>query len=141
MTSLVFKLPLAFLFFVTILMVSCNSSGGANSSAASLSVETSLEGEKFPDGGGFKGRYNDRVFYIEVIESAVSGFVRYKNSGKENRLIGKKSSPFDFQCEELNAEDVPVAQIRGKINNKEIGADLEYSIKNSSESFRLKADK
>jgi hypothetical protein len=118
---------------------SCNSKPG--SSSVGELAETSIDGEKFPDGGGFKGRFNDRVFYLEVKEAGVSGFVRYKKSGEEHRISGRKTSPFDFECEEFSSEDVPVAKIRGKVNNKELGADMEYSIKNSSESFRFQVDK
>ena len=128
-----------FVYLLLFIMTACNTKPG--SSAVGQLTETSIEGEKFPNGGGFKGRYNDRVFYIEVKEAGVNGFVRYKSSGKEHKISGKKTSPFDFQCEELSADDLPVAKIRGKINNKELGADMEYSIKNSSESFRFEVDR
>lgn len=128
-----------FVYLLLFLMTACNTKPGI--SAVGELAETSIEGEKFPNGGGFKGRYNDRVFYIEVKEAGINGFVRYKSSGKEHKISGKKTSPFDFQCEELSADDLPVAKIRGKINNKELGADMEYSIKNSSESFRFQVDR
>jgi len=137
------KIKLSFNFFALLLLslvaVSCNTTPG--SSSVSALAETSIEGEKFPDGGGFKGRHNDRVFYIEVKEAGVEGFVRYKSTGKEHKIFGKKTSPFDFQCEELDADELPLAKIRGKINNQEMGADMEYSIKNSAESFRFQVDK
>ena len=125
------------LFFFT--LVSCDTVPGSGS--LSGLAETSIDGEKFPDGGGFKGRHNDRVFYIEVKEAGVSGFVRYKSSGKEHKISGKKTSPFDFQCEEFGSDDLPIAKLRGKINNKDLGADMEYSIKNSAESFRFQVDR
>jgi len=138
----IMKAKSIFNYLILIILYSataCNTKPG--SSAVGEMAETSIEGEKFPNGGGFKGRFNDRVFYIEVNETAVSGFVRYKSSGKEHKVSGKKTSPFDFQCEELGTDDLPVAKIRGKINNKELGADMEYSISNSSESFRFQVDR
>jgi hypothetical protein len=134
-----FSLHFTVLILLFFLISSCNTKPG--SSAVGDLAETSIDGEKFPDGGGFKGRFNDRVFYIEVKEAGVEGFVRYKSSGKEHKISGKKTSPFDFQCEEFSTDELPIAKIRGKINNKELGADMEYSIKNSSESFRFQVDR
>jgi len=133
------KTILHFIIFTLLFSaISCNTK--PNSAAIGDLAETSIDGEKFPV-GGFKGRYNDRIFYVEVKEDAVEGFVRYKSTGKEHKISGKKTSPFDFQCEELDEGDVAIAKIRGKINNKELGADMEYSINNSSESFRFQVDR
>lgn len=138
---------LSSMFWLTVLVVACNTrpadseKNQENFDKKSESAETKIEGEKFPDGGGFKGRHNDRVFYVEVKESGVTGFVRYKDSNKENKVEGAKSTPYDFECEELNEDDEVIAKIRGKLSNDELSAESEYTEENSSKTFRFQLER
>ena len=134
-------------FWLSILVIACNTTPGEEKKpdeakgVKEIKAETSLEGETFPETGGFKGRTNNQVFYVDAKDSGVSGFVRYKDSKKENKLVGKKMSPFDFECEELDENDELVSKLRGKVDNDELGAEIEYNEANSSNTFRFKVKK
>lgn len=102
----------------------------------------SLEGEEFPDRPGFKGRYNDYVFFIEMLDNQeVKGFVRHKGQNIENELSGTMSSPFAFEAEELgedaDGDELVWAKVRGKISEDPNQLELDYNDSQSASSFRL----
>lgn len=102
----------------------------------------SLEGEEFPDRPGFKGRHNDYVFFIEMLDNQeVKGFVRHKDQSIENELSGKMSSPFAFEAEELgedpDGDELVWAKVRGKISDDPNKIELDYNDSQSASSFRL----
>lgn len=138
-------------FWLMILVIACNTTPADNAAgkensdkkengeaaAKETAKESSLEGESFPETGGFKGRNANHVFYIEVSEAGVTGFVRYKDSKKEHKIVGKKTSPFDFEAEEMNEDGEKVAKLRGKMGDDETSAALDYTEANSGNSFRV----
>lgn len=104
-------------------------------------VNTDISAEPFPEGAGFKGRYNDYVFYIEVSDTDVKGFVRHKNDDSENEVFGKMASPFDFNAEELtedeDGEELTLAKLRGKKGDDDNSFELDYSDANGPSTFKV----
>ena len=139
---------LSMFFLCAMLTIACNTTSGTNEDSPSnfskkeqSEVQNSIDGESFPETGGLKARYNNRVFYIDVKDSGVKGFVRYKDSGKAFELEGKKTSPFDFECSEYNDDGEEIAKLRGKLSSNELKAEIEYSETSNANSLRFQAER
>lgn len=138
-------------FWLLLLVIACNTTPTNNTTdkeeetvdaaQEKTDVNTDISGETFPEGAGFKGRYNDYVFYIEVSDTDVKGFVRHKNDDSENEVFGKMSSPFDFNAEELtedeDGEELTLAKLRGKKGDDDNSFELDYSDADSPSAFKV----
>ena len=147
------------IFWLLLLVIACNTTPDTNApkedvktendsptkvenNDESASINVDISGETFPEGGsGFKGRHNDYVFYLEVSDLGIEGFVRHKNDDSENEVTGKMSSPFDFNAEELledeDGETTTIAKLRGKKGDDENSFELDYNDTNSAETFKV----
>lgn len=146
------------IFWLLLLVIACNTTPDNNSNEKEQThntdpktedtkandkdaINTDISSETFPDGGGYKGRYNDYVFYLEISDAGVKGFVRHKKDNTENEVSGKMSSPFDFNAEELledeDGETSTLAKLHGKKGDDDNSFELDYNDSHSATTFKI----